>query len=121
MYECVTGLAQVQLLLEAEQVEVRSHPAARRPLDVEVGSLLHREFVGLRVERAEPARCALRMHDPDDLAAARIVVVQAGVQHHLFHRRGHALGAAVPDVVQQRLDGAAGWRGSSRIRAKSHQ
>ena len=54
------------------------------------------------VERGEPARGALGQHDPDDLARARVVVVEAGVEQELFHRRGHALRAVVPDVVEQR-------------------
>ena len=56
----VAGLAQVELLLEAEQVEVLAHPAARRPVDVEVARLLHREVVAVDVERAEAAGRPLR-------------------------------------------------------------
>ena len=98
----VARLPQVEVLLEAEQ-RVAPHPAARRPVDVNIGGLRHRQIVGVRVQVAQPARGAGDQHDPDDLARARRVVVQAGVHHPLFHRRRHALGTAHPDVVEQRL------------------
>src|SRR6185312_3054120 len=104
----VARLAQVELLLEAEEVEVGAHPAARGPFDLEGLGLREVELVGLEVERGEPAGGALGEHDPDDLARPRLVVEEAGVEHELFHGRGHALGAGVPYVVKERTapDGA---------------
>src|SRR5262249_44707414 len=49
----VARLAQVELLLEAEEVEVGAHPAARGPLDLEGLGLREVELVGLEVERGE--------------------------------------------------------------------
>src|SRR5262245_29331314 len=49
----VAGLAEIQLLLEAEQIQVRTHPAARRPLDLERLRVLDRVLVRLRAQRGE--------------------------------------------------------------------
>src|SRR5215210_2124295 len=104
----VARLAQVELLLEAEKVEVGAHPAAWGPFDLEGLGLREVELVGLEVERGEPAGGALGEHDPDDLARPRLVIEEAGVEHELFHGCGHPLGAGVPDVVEKRAapDGA---------------
>ena len=54
----VARLAQVELLLEAEQVEVRAHPAARRPLDLEGLGLLRgrSRWPGRRARRGRVRR-----------------------------------------------------------------
>jgi hypothetical protein len=96
----VSRLTQVQVLLETEE-RVSPHPPAWCPIHVDVPRLRHGEFVGMRVEVAEPARRARDQHDPDDLTRAWRFVVEAGVHHPLFHRGGHAFGAAHPDVVSR--------------------
>ncbi len=111
----VARLPEIELLLEAKQVEIRTHPAARCPLHLEGLRGLDVELVRLRVERREPARAALRQHDPDDLARPRIVVVVAGVEDQFLHRRRHAFRAAVPHVEQR---GAAPDR--ARVRTRLH-
>src|SRR5687767_6173785 len=97
----IARLAHVHVLLESEQIERRAHPAARRPVDVEVLRFLHREFVRLRVERAQTARRSLREHDPLHFSHARVVVVEPRMHRHLFETRRHAFGTAHPDVVEQ--------------------
>src|SRR5688500_10041119 len=76
----VARLAQVELLLEAKKVEVGAHPAAWGPFDLEGLGLREVEFVGLQVERGEPAGGALGEHDPDDFSRPRLIVEEAGVE-----------------------------------------
>ena len=76
----VSRLAHIELLLEAQQIEVGPHPAARSSFHLISLGLGDVELIGLRVQRGEPARAALRQHDPDDLARSRIVVVIARAQ-----------------------------------------
>ena len=51
----VARLTQVELLFEAEQIQVRPHPPSGRPFDLKRLGLLDVELVRLRVERGQAA------------------------------------------------------------------
>ena len=55
----ITGLTQVEVLFEYEQLLFRSHPAARCARHVHGASFLHGHFVGMCIQRSETARGSL--------------------------------------------------------------
>src|SRR5262249_18004165 len=97
----VAGLLQVEVLLEPDELTIRTEPAARRLSAREAHGLVDRPLVGLLPQAGDRPRCALRDHDVDELAAARAVVEEPGPHRELLHRGGEALGPAVPDVVER--------------------
>ena len=111
----VAGLLQVQALLEPDEVAVRLQPAVGRALVREADRLLEPDLVRVDAQAREAAGGALGHQHVHELPAARAAVQEARARHHLFHRGREALGAAVPDVVEQRAaaDGA-------RVRTRRH-
>ena len=104
----VAGLLQVEPLLEPDGVAIRAQPAARRPLAGEARRLVERPLVRVHAQARDRARGALGQHDVDELAAPGPLRVEPRAHRQLLHPGREALGAAVPDVVEQRHRGGSG-------------
>ena len=69
---------------------------------MELPGLGEPDLVRLDPQRREPTSRAVGEHDPYELPAVRLIVVEPGMHEDFFHRRGEALGAVLIDVEQRR-------------------
>lgn len=68
-----------------------------------------RHIIGLDSEGSQPSRGAVREHDPNELAAMRLVVVETRLHQHFFHCCRKSFRALGIDIEQRRGVANKAW------------